>query len=162
MSPWGREWFTHLSSRFHGTEKNHSAGENTVGTHRALRNMDKAIEPRSVSFQFPGASSSISSNPPRTFFLPLPSRPPPSTTFQFILSYWLARFTTKFPLARLSSLCTLYLPLPLFSSSLSLSSRPLSSLDIWSSFLISSSFFRFNISPFTASNIYSGPCKIFA
>lgn len=99
---------------------------------------------------------------------PFPSScPPPSTTFQFILSCWLARFTTKFPLARRSSLCTLYLLLPLFcfplslSFSSSLSSRLLSSLDIWSSFLISSSFFRFNISPFTTSNIYSGPYKIF-
>lgn len=44
--------------------------------------------------------------------------PPPSTTFQFILSCWLARFTTKFPLARRSFLHTLYLPFPLFASSL--------------------------------------------
>jgi hypothetical protein len=100
---------------FPGIEKNHSAGENTVGTHHALQNMDKAIEPRFVSFQFPGAPFSMGSNPslPRRR-LPVPYRPPPSTTFQFILSCWLARFTTKFPLARRSCLRTLYLLLPLF------------------------------------------------
>lgn len=69
--------------RFLGTEKNHSAGENTVGAHRARRNMDKAIEPHSVSFQFPGAPSSMgfspsspssaTSSPPRYALLRLPS-----------------------------------------------------------------------------------------
>ncbi|EFN60713.1 hypothetical protein EAG_09352 [Camponotus floridanus] len=62
-----------LFEKYTRTEKNHSAGEDTVGTHRTLRNMDKAIEPRSVSFQFPGAPSSMGSNPPRislSLFLP--------------------------------------------------------------------------------------------
>lgn len=98
---------SHLSFRFYRTKKNHSVGENTVGTYRALRNMDKAIEPRSVSFQFPGAPSSMGSSP--SLSSTSPYHPPPSTTFQFILSCWLARFTTKFPLARRSSLHTLYL-----------------------------------------------------
>lgn len=93
-------------------------GENTVGTYRALRNMDKAIEPRSVSFQFPGAPFSMGSSP--SLSSTSPYYLPPSTTFQFILSCWLARFTTKFPLARRSSLHTLYLSLPLFCLSLTL------------------------------------------
>lgn len=93
-----------------GPKKITRDGENTVGTYRALRNMDKAIEPRSVSFQFPGAPFSMGSSP--SLSSTPPHHPPPSTTFQFILSCWLARFTTKFPLARRSSLHTLYLPLP--------------------------------------------------
>lgn len=56
-----------------GPKKITRGGENTVGTYRALRNMDKAIEPRSVSFQFPGAPSSMGSSPS------LSSSSPPTT-----------------------------------------------------------------------------------
>lgn len=69
--------------------------------------------------QWVPARPSTSSPTPPSLSVRSPSspfdRPPPSTTFQFILSCWLARFTTKFPLARRSSLRkTLYLPPPLF------------------------------------------------
>lgn len=93
--------------RFLRDQKNHSAGENTVGTHRALRNMDKAIEPRSVSFQFPGAPSSMGSSP-----LPLSALPP--STFDDIPIYSQLLAGTLYDqipsLARRSSLYTLYLP----------------------------------------------------
>lgn len=115
--------------------------------------MDKAIEPRFVSFQFPGAPSSIGSSP--SLSSSSPYHPPPSTTFQFILSCWLARFTTKFPLARRSSLHTLYLPLPLFCP-LSYSAP---SFLVFSRYLIFFSnififfFFCFNIWPFIVNHL---------
>lgn len=94
---------------------------------------------------------------------PFPSScPPPSTTFQFILSCWLARFTTKFPLARRSVpyIFSFRYSVPPSLSSSHHASCLLSIFDPLSLYL--HLFFRFNISPFTASNIYSGPYKIFA
>lgn len=74
------------------------------------------------SSRVPSRSNSPGHHPQWVLAHPFsPYHPPPSTTFQFILSCWLARFTTKFPLARRSSLHTLYLPLPLLRLSLSFS-----------------------------------------
>lgn len=152
---------TSFFSSFRRTKKNHSAGEDTVGTHCTLRNMDKAIEPRSVSFQFPGAPSSMGSNPTRiSFSLFLP------TTFDDIPIYsqllagtlydQIPSRKTLFPLYPISSPSVI-----LFSSfSLFLSSRLFSRYLIPFPYIFI--FFRFNISSFIASNIYSGPYKIFA
>lgn len=155
MSPGGWGWFAHLSSSFHGTEKNHSAGENTVGTHRALRNMDKAIEPRSVSFQFPGAPFSMGSNPPRTFFLLSP--PPPLTALHlrrhsnlFSAAGWHALRPNSLSQDSLPYIFPFRYSVPL-SFSLSLSSPLVFSrylilfIYIYIYILI---FFQFNISPF--------------
>lgn len=121
---------SHLSSHFlWDQKKNHSAGENTVGTHRALRNMDKAIEPRFVSFQFPGAPSSMGSNPS-----PLP-RPPPAgrTTLHlrrhsnlFSAAGWHALRRNSLSQDALASIPYIF---P-FRYSVPLSSCPLSSPDI--------------------------------
>lgn len=158
---------TSFFSSFRRTKKNHSAGEDTVGTHRTLRNMDKAIEPRSVSFQFPGAPSSMGSNPPRiSFSLFLP------TTFDDIPIYsqllagtlydQIPSRKTLFPLYPISSPSVILFPsLSIsFSFSLFLSSRLFSRYLILFPYIFI--FFRFNISSFIASNIYSGPYKLFA
>jgi len=129
--------------RFLGIEKNHSADENTVGGHIARGTWTEpssGIPSRSNS---PGyhpqwVPAHPSGSPPPQFAPSSPfDRPPPSTTFQFILSCWLARFTTKFPLARRSSL---YLPLPLFYPALARPARfspfwPLSIFDPLSLYL---------------------------
>ena len=93
------------------------------GTWEKASQPAQRAEPRSVSFQFPAASSPMG-------FLRSPSDPPPtagvvspyasSTTFQFILSCWLARFTPNFLSSKeflsLSLSLSFFLCLPLYVS----------------------------------------------
>ena len=121
------------------------------GTWEKASQPAQRAEPRSVSFQFPAASSPMG-------FLRSPSDPPPtagvvspyasSTTFQFILSCWLARFTPNF----LSSKEFLSLSLSL---SLSFSAYPFTFLSTWTRRLFRSRYFILSFCEQSLLPIYS-------